>query len=225
MCGDKPTTSGGVLRMTPFTESPPLFTIGKTPYEWNIKKEELQKCKLLIGGPCYDAILKCTCATSDKKLMRLLMELKIEHSFYDLYNESCCPRGRNVMAAHALKFGFTHFLSRDADIEYDPMDVIKMLAMNVGISVIVYPKKGINWLKCFLHCQEHGKRLQNMKPEELAEELEAHSLDYVLELPKEPVKCNGGIEVTKAGDGFMMVKATAFRRLIDMGLSPKMDNP
>jgi hypothetical protein len=211
--------------MMQITESAPFYTVGKTPYAWTLNKAELQKCSLLIGGPCQDCTIKHTTAKSDKELMQLMSLLGIRGAFSDFGNESCVPRGRNHMAAQCQQMGFTHFLSRDADLEYNPMDPIKMMAMNVGISVVIYPKKGINWTKCFLYAQEHQKRLQNLKPEDLAIELEAHSLDYVLTVPKNPAKCNGGIEVTEAGDGFMMVKAKAFRRMAEMGMSPKMNNP
>ena len=211
--------------MTPIIESQPLFTVGKTPYDWHIKKEELQKCKLLVGGPCQDNNLRFTTSKSDHKLMDLLCQLRIPGALGDFGNESCVPRGRNTMAATCMKDGYTHFLSRDADIEYDPWDVVKLLAMNLHASCVIYPYKGINWTKCFLYCQEHQKRLQNLKPEELAEELEAHSLDYVVNMPKKPERCNGGIEINECGGGFLMFKRAAFQRMIDMGLSPKMNNP
>lgn len=209
--------------MNPHQEQSPYFTIDdKGKWDINIPAAVRNGLHILIGGPCYDAIVRCTTHASDMKLHNLLTQHGINHGFSDLYNESYCARGRNVMAATCLKDGYTHFFSRDADIEYNPQDILRMIAMNLNMVGMVYPKKGINWTRCFLYAQEHQARLQNLKPEELAEELEAHSLDYVLVKDDKQHECNGAKSVKYIGDGALLIKREAFQRMIDAGISPKM---
>jgi hypothetical protein len=212
-----------------YIESLPLFRVGKTEYEWHLFLPELQKLNLLIGIVAYDFIHRTICKTSCQQLQAELTALGISHTFVDLSNESCVPRARNTFCAYTLKGTsdgrpYTHFLSPDADIGFDFKDVVKMLAMNLGIVGIPYPKKTINWKKVFLYSVEHQQRLQNLKPEELEEELRPSGAEYVLTEDPEPVKCNGGTSVWYLGDGFIMVSRRALQTMIDEEVVEKQNN-
>jgi hypothetical protein len=67
--------------------------------------------------------------------------MQVQFSF--LFNESLITRGRNYLAHEFLESDATHLMFIDADIDFDPKDVIALLAMNKPVIGGPYPKKCI----------------------------------------------------------------------------------
>ena len=72
-----------------------------------------------------------------------------------LANESLITRGRNTLVSFLWKTKKPHLMFIDADIEFNPEDVLRMLAYDKPIIVGAYPKKALNWESILQVSQEH----------------------------------------------------------------------
>lgn len=101
--------------------------------------------KILFATPMYGGQCTSVYTKSMMKLAVLLTEKNIEFDFAFLGNESLIPRARNILAHICLQYEFTHLMFIDADIEFNPADVISMVEKDLDVLCGVYPAKGIDW--------------------------------------------------------------------------------
>jgi hypothetical protein len=107
-----------------------------------------------------------------------------------LVEDSLVDRGRDRAAAALLESDFTHLLFIDADIEFEPKAIARLLAMDKDFVVGAYRKKN-----------ERGEFAISFLPEA------ATSLE---ECPD-----TGVVKIARAGTGFMLLKRTVFERLAE----------
>jgi hypothetical protein len=62
-----------------------------------------------------------------------------------MMNESLITRARNGMAYDFMQSDATHLMFIDADITFDPKDIVRMIDADKDIICGLYPKKEINW--------------------------------------------------------------------------------
>lgn len=106
-----------------------------TPYDFS-------KVHLAIGLPCYGGMMCTTTTTSLIRFIMLATRLGLMWSLETMINESLVQRGRNsLMAKMAVNPAVTHFMFIDADIEFEPESIIRMLVEDVDIISGAYPKK------------------------------------------------------------------------------------
>ena len=129
------------------------------------------------------------------------MDLK----YFYLFNESLIPRARNYLCDEFLRSEYTHLMFIDADIHFDPRDVLTLAALDKDIIGGPYPKKCIAW-----------EKVRNAVDMGLADKdpqiLEEYTGDYVFN-PVENTKkinVNDPVEVLEIGTGFMMIKRQVF---------------
>lgn len=103
-----------------------------------IEKEETPR--LFIGTPCFGAQVSCNYATSLAGTIDLLRENKIDSQVHFLPNQ-IVTRARNILSYEFLSGNFTHLLFIDADIEWDPKDVLKLINHKKDIVVGLYANK------------------------------------------------------------------------------------
>ncbi len=106
--------------------------------------------KILIGTPCYGGMITEGYMISIINLMSRLREMDIPVAIKTIGNESLITRARNSIVAEFLVHPekFTHLLFIDADIEFDPNSVVRLLqCKNSGIIAATYPQKNLNWNK------------------------------------------------------------------------------
>ena len=123
--------------------------------EISIKIEELQKRKLFIATPMYGGMCAGMYTKSTNDLSALCMHYKVEAKFYYLFNESLITRARNYCVDEFMRSDCTHMIFIDADISFNPNDVITMMAMmdpddpecKYDVMCAPYPKKCISWEK------------------------------------------------------------------------------
>jgi hypothetical protein len=107
-----------------------------------------QDTSILVVTPAYGGQVFAGYLTSLLKLERLCRDKGILIDYEFCYNESLIPRARNTLAHTFMSSTkYTHLLCLDADIEFEPDDIIKMLDYNKPVVGGVYPKKNINWNK------------------------------------------------------------------------------
>jgi hypothetical protein len=134
----------------------------------------------------------------------------IQIQLYFLFNESLIPRARNYCCDEFIRSDATHMMFIDADIGFDPNDVLALLALQSDDSpydVIggPYPKKCISWEKVKT-AVDKGFADQNPN------NLEKYVGDFVFN-PKANTKeipINQPVEVLEIGTGFMMIRKKTF---------------
>jgi hypothetical protein len=185
--------------------------------EFNLKVsvEDLRKAKLFIatpmyGGQCFGMYMK---AALD--LQGLCIKYGIEARFSFIFNESLITRARNYLADEFLRSGYTHMIFLDADISYDPNDVIAMLAMSLSkpemdIIGAPYPKKSINWGNV-----AHAiKRNPDVDPGEFQNVIGDFVFNPVRGLGNQ-FSVNAPLEVLEVGTGFMMIRREVYEKFIE----------
>lgn len=175
-----------------------------------IKFEELRKRKLFIATPMYGGMCAGMFTRSIADLSALCRHYGIQLQLYFLFNESLIPRARNYCCDEFLRSDATHLMFIDADIGFDPNDVIALLALQgdeTPYDVIggPYPKKCISWEKVKTAVD---KGFADTNPNEL----EKFVGDYVFN-PKEntqSIPIGEPVEVLEIGTGFMMIRRKTF---------------
>lgn len=107
-----------------------------------------------------------------------------------LFEDSLVDRGRDRAAAAMLEGDWTHLLFIDADIEFKPHDVVRLLAADKDLIVGAYRKKN-----------ERGEFAVSFLPD----------ADVFLDQCPE----TGAVKIARAGTGFMMIRRAVFEQLRD----------
>lgn len=174
--------------------------------EIKIAIEELRKKKLFVATPMFGGTCQGMYARSIADLSTLCARHGIELRLYFLFNESLIPRARNYCCDEFMRSGYTHLMFIDADIGFNPNDVLAMLALQSEDSEYdvlcgPYPKKTISWEKI-------KQAVDKGVADEDSGVLEKFVGDYVFN----PADGSGSIrldtpaEILEGGTGFMMIK-------------------
>lgn len=178
--------------------------------EISISIEELRKRKLFLGVPMYGGMCAGMFAKSVADLTAMCTNHGIQMRTYFLFNESLIPRARNYICDEFMRSDSTHMLFIDADIGFDPRDVLAMLALQsddteYDVLAAPYPKKTISWEKIKLAVD---KGIADEDPNVL----ERYVGDYVFN-PKAgsgTIRIDVPVEVSEVGTGFMMTRRKTF---------------
>lgn len=176
----------------------------------NISVEELRQKKLFVATPMYGGMCHGMYLKSCLDLQTIAGQYGIEVRFSFIFNESLITRARNYLVDEFLRSeGFTHSLFIDADIHFDPKDVIACLALDKEIVGAPYPKKSIKW--------HNVKEAIKRHPDIEISELEKLIGDYVFNPAPGTEKFSVAepIEVLELGTGFMMIKREVFDKFKD----------
>ena len=177
-----------------------------------INLQDIKGKKLFVATPMYGNQCSGNYFNSCLKLQRFFLELGIEIKFYGIFNESLITRARNHCVDVFLQSGYTHLMFIDADIEFDPADVLKMLSMDKGIVCGPYPKKTIVW-----------ERIVDLVKSGLVEKykdpniLENFTGDFAFSAisSEQEFKVDEPIEVKESGTGFMMISREVLEKYIE----------
>jgi hypothetical protein len=173
--------------------------------EIKISREELSKKKLFVavpmyGGQCYGMFMK-----SCLDLQGMLSSYGVETKFSFLFNESLIQRARTYLADEFVsRSDCTHMLFIDADIAFNPQDVIAMLALDKEIIGGPYPKKSIEWGQL----NKAIRKNPNLPVEEYSKLTGAMVFNPVGGTQKFSV--TEPLEVMDLGTGFMMIRREVF---------------
>ena len=102
--------------------------------------------KLFLSTPCYGGLCLDKYMQSLIKLQLRLIKEGIQLMIDTTENESLVHRGRNVSVGRFMqKTDCDYFMFIDADVDFDPEGVVRLLKSGHDVSVAVYPKKVIMW--------------------------------------------------------------------------------
>lgn len=162
----------------------------------------------MYGAQCAGTYTK---ASVDLATMCAANQIGIQ--FYYLFNESLIQRARNYIADEFLRSDCTHLLFIDADIGFNPRDVLGLLAVQISdpekynIVTGLYPKKTIAWEKV-------QKAAAAGKGDENPFDLEHYTADYVFNPVNKTSSFNISepLEIGEGGTGFMLIPRKTFER-------------
>lgn len=176
--------------------------------EVKVPIEELQKYNLFLATPCYGGLLTDQYFLSMFRLTQLLSAAKISFRITTLRNESLITRARNILTAMFLESDCTHLMFIDADIEFEPDSVLRMLSMNKPLITGAYPKKTIDW--------ESVKRAAVEGKDDISKYGAQYAINFKFVDPKTKQLNvdNGAIELLDASTGFFMVQRNVFEKMI-----------
>lgn len=172
-----------------------------------VSVEKLRKNKLFVATPMYGGMAHGMFVKSCLDLQAVCSQYGIEVRFSFIFNESLITRARNYLVDEFLRAeGFTHLLFIDADIHFDPRDVVALLALEKDVVGGPYPKKSIKWGAV--------KEAVKKNPDIEAKDMEKVAGDFVFNPAPGTEKFSVAepIEVLEIGTGFMMVKREVFAK-------------
>jgi hypothetical protein len=163
------------------------------------------RVRLAIATPCFGGQVSSIYAASLFKLQRALRALpEIELVVHLRDGDALITRARADLVALFLDDpAATHLLFVDADIGFEPDQVMRLLACGADVAGGAYPIKRINWDKA-------RKVIESNRPN-----TRSAVLDYVLEVedPERIAVVDGFARVRYAGTGFLMIRRHALERM------------
>jgi hypothetical protein len=179
----------------------------------------LRQKHIFIATPCYGGQLGEPYFRSMMRLAILFNKYNIQYTVSTLANESLVTRGRNTLTSFFMENqAATHLFFIDADIEFNPEDILRMVAYDKPIVVGAYPKKAINWNSII-------GAARNPDLNENEETIEGHSSNYVVNFdfvsdkegnktPQVQIEDNL-VKLKDAGTGFMCIRKDVIQQMFD----------
>ena len=179
----------------------------------------LRQKHIFIATPCYGGQIGEPYFRSMMRLAILFNKYNTQYTVSTLANESLVTRGRNTLTSFFMENKqATHLFFIDADIEFNPEDILRMVAYDKPIVVGAYPKKAINWDSIL-------GAARNPDLNETSDTIEGHSSNYVVNFdfmtddkgnktPQVQIEDNL-VKLKDAGTGFMCIKKDVIQQMFD----------
>jgi hypothetical protein len=178
----------------------------------------LRQKHIFIATPCYGGQIGEPYFRSMMRLAILCNKYDIPYTISTLANESLITRGRNTLNSFFMENkDATHLFFIDADIEFNPEDLLRMVAYDKPVIVGAYPKKAINWTSIISAARNDT--------DETEATIEGHSSNYVVNF--DFVKDENGnrtpqvqivdnlVKLKDAGTGFMCIKKEVIQQMFE----------
>jgi len=178
----------------------------------------LRQKHIFIATPCYGGQIGEPYFRSMMRLAIMCNKYDIPFTISTLANESLITRGRNTLTSFFMENKeATHLFFIDADIEFNPEDLLRMVAYDKPVVVGAYPKKAINWTSII--------NASRNNPEENESTIEGHSSNYVVNFdhltdengnrtPQVQIVDNL-VRLKDAGTGFMCIQREVIQKMFD----------
>ena len=176
----------------------------------NVEAIEPKKpAKLFVATPMYGGLCTGGYTMGILECVQTFMPHGIQMFYSYMMNESLITRARNSLAHDFLETDCTHLMFIDADIGFNPTDILGMIAADKDIICGLYPKKEINWMQVE----------RAVKAGVPAQELHNHTGVFVVNAVGDAENIQGTInaplEISNGGTGFMLIQRKVFEGLID----------
>jgi hypothetical protein len=140
------------------------------------------------------------------KLQKAFLDRGWRLGFLLQAGDALVTRARQTIVCHFLNQpDATHLLFIDADIGFEPEQVVRLLEFGADVTGAAYPVKQINW-ELMAEAVQAGRT-----------PLESATLSYVVEREaSQPlVTRDGFVKSSYAGTGFLAIRRSVFERMID----------
>ena len=162
---------------------------------------------LWISTPCYGGQVLREFSKSMTGLYKLASKHNIPIVFDSMENESLIPRARNVAVGRFMNIPmakkFTHFMFIDADIEFIPESVFRLLFAEHDVAVACYPKKYINFDGALSEVVNGGNRPLDMASADLVVNMGSDVTPIV----------KGFARVMDGPTGFMVIRRSVIEKM------------
>ena len=167
-----------------------------------------KRTALFVATPMYGGMCIGNYASALMQLPMICSRNGIMLYYTYMMNESLITRARNSIAYDFLASDATHLMFIDADIGFNPNDIVEMVKRDVDICCGLYPKKEISW----------GRVTQAVQGGVPPHELKDHTGTFVVNLvnnERTEIKMDELFEIENGGTGFMLIKREVFEALAD----------
>lgn len=181
------------------------------------------KTKVYILTPCYGSLcfvnyVKCVMATAD-----MFRSLGIGYSLEFCRNDSLVSRARNNLVAKAMNDPeMTHIIFIDADITWNPTDILKLIVCNKALCGGVYPLKHYYWER--LTANPEKNFIKEVLERKKKSDFHAHISDELMiqhNLLRYNINYNNNVlsiennlaKVRHLATGFMMIKRSTIEKM------------
>jgi hypothetical protein len=161
---------------------------------------------LTIGTPCFGGNVSWLYAISLLKLQKAFTHRGWNVNYLMQAGDALVTRARQTIVCHFLDNpNATHLLFIDADIGFEPEQVLRLLEFGADVTAAVYPVKQINW-EMMPAAVQAGRS-----------PLESATLSYVVEreTSSDLVVRGGFVKSRYAGTGFLMIRRSALEAMIE----------
>ena len=175
-----------------------------------IKNTHVHYCTPCYGGQVTEPYFRSWC-----KAHMLFTKHEIPYTITTSANESLISRARCHMVAYMMANPHaTHLMFIDADINFDPIDILHMLQHDKDIITGAYPKKDLNW-----NAMKNGVKSNSDVTLEDMKSLGANyalNYDWAYTSENKPVlkTADGLIKLKDAATGFMLIKREVILKMI-----------
>ena len=167
-----------------------------------------KKTQIMIATPMYGGLCNGSYTLGLLTAVGIFSRNGIGMQYAHMMNESLITRARNSLAKDFLESDCSHLMFIDADIGFNPQDIVRMIHADKDIVCGIYPKKEINWVDV----AEAVKK--GVPPQELAN----YTGSFVVNLVNNEKSLEGNfyepLEIANGGTGFMLIKREVFEGLI-----------
>jgi hypothetical protein len=162
---------------------------------------------LFVATPMYGGMCNGQYTVGMISMVAVFSHAKVPFEYSYMMNESLITRGRNSLADSFLHSDCTHLMFIDADIGFDPVDILKMIDADKDIICGLYPRKEIDWI------QVHNAVAQGVPPQELHRYTGSFVVNAVGDAEQVAGTINTPVEISNGGTGFMLIKREVFEKL------------
>jgi len=171
---------------------------------------EKKPIKLFVATPMYGGLCTGGYTAGMINMSGTLGHNAIQMYYAHMQNEALITRARNSLAYDFLSYkDATHLMFIDADISFNPADIVRMVRADKDIICGLYPKKEINWSLV----ADAVKRGVDYK------DLNQYTGSFVANLIGGALEQQGGVnepmEIDNGGTGFMLIKREVLEALKD----------
>jgi len=163
--------------------------------------------KLFVATPMYGGMCTGFYAQSILQLQNMAQSNNLMLATSFMFNESLIQRARNALAHNFMNSDFTHMMFIDADISFNPADVMSMLLADKDVICGIYPKKEINWYMV----QQATKA--GIPHNELKLFSGSHVVNLMENVSQAAFKRDEPAQILNGGTGFMLIKRRVFEEL------------
>ena len=160
--------------------------------------------RVFISTPCYGGLCLEKYMIGIVTLQIELIKEGIQMVLDTTENESLVHRARNVAIGRFMqKSDCDFFMFIDADVDFDPRSVVRLIRSGHEVSVAVYPKKVVMWEQAKNAIKQGDERDLSMLSSSLVANIGATSRTIE----------NGFIEVLDGPTGFMVISRKALEKM------------
>jgi hypothetical protein len=167
------------------------------------------KAKILVATPMYGGLCNGAYALGLLNMPGTFANAGMSMMYTYMMNESLITRARNSLAHDFMNTECTHLMFIDADIGFNPQDIIPMVHADKDIICGMYPKKEINWV------QVEAAVKAGVPTEKLKDHTGIFVVNAVNYEKEIAANISDIVEIANGGTGFMLIKREVFAGLSD----------